>query len=82
MKGQNKRLKRLKEQEDRLHEFDGQEPSDHYEEKRVWKDWWVKSWNGGTERWQVAIYSEKSFRAYKAFSENKSRLDYVLNKDD
>lgn len=63
------KMRRLR-QEGLLHEFDHQ-VVDHYEERKVGNDWYVKSWNGGTNLWQVAIYSESSFRRYKSFQEKK-----------
>jgi len=66
MKGQAKKLKRLKEQQDRLAQFD--QEVDHYEEKDMGGEIWVKMWNGGTKRWQVAIFSPESFKKYKAYS--------------
>lgn len=65
-KGQAKKLKRLKEQEDRLSQFD--QEHDHYEEKDMGGEIWVKMWNGGTKRWQVAIFSPKKFKRYKSYS--------------
>jgi len=41
---------------------------DGYEEKCVDGVWLVKQWNGNTKRWQVAQFSEESFKRYKAFS--------------
>lgn len=80
MKGQLKKLKRLKEQEDRLKQFD--QEYDHYEEKDIGGEVWVKSYNGGTNRWQVSIYTPPSFRRYKQYSENRKSFDYQMNKDD
>ena len=75
-----KQLKKLKEQEDRLKQFD--QEIDHYEEKDMGGEVWVKSYNGGTGRWQVAIFSKKSFRAYKGYWDSKEGFDNAINKDD
>ena len=63
MKGELKKIKRLQEQEERLKKFTG----DFYQEKQIGSDWWVKSYNGATKRWQVAVYTEQSYRKYKNF---------------
>ena len=39
-----------------------------YAEKRVGDKWYVRQYNGGTKRWQVAVYTLDSFKRYKAFS--------------
>ena len=70
MKGQAKKLKKLQEQKDRLSQFDQEE--DHYEEKDIGGEFWIKSYNGGTKRWQVGVYSPESYRKYKAYSKPKS----------
>jgi len=67
MKGDKKKQERLNRQIELLREFEGQENGDCYEEKRLGDNWLVKSWNGGTERWQVAIYTLDSFNRYKSF---------------
>lgn len=78
----SKKLNRQKRQEGLLHEFDGQEGGDHYEEKKIGNEWFIKSWNGGTGRWQVAVYPEQSYRRYKSYNDNKTEFDYKINKDD
>lgn len=64
MKG--KQLKRRQRQEELLKEF--KQTTDHYEEKKIGYSWYIKSWNGGTGNWQVAIYPEESYRKYKSFT--------------
>lgn len=70
MKGQSKKLKRLQEQQDRLTQFD--QEVDHYEEKDMGGEIWVKNYNGTTGRWQVSIFTPKSFRRYKNYTDNKN----------
>lgn len=63
--------KRMREiQEQRLKMFAYQK-EDHYEEKKVGNEWYIKSWNGGTQRWQVSVYSEVSYRRYKSYTPEK-----------
>ena len=62
-----KKLLKLKEQENRLSQFD--QEFDHYEEKDMGGEIWVKMWNGGTKRWQVAIFSPEKFKKYKQYNE-------------
>lgn len=79
----SKQLKRLLKQLELLHEFDHQK-QDCYEERKIGNEWYVKQWNGGTKRWQVAIFSEDSFRRYKSFQnkdENKENFEYAINKE-
>ena len=64
-KGQLAKQKRLERQNELLKNFTG----DYYQEKRVGDEWYIKSWNGGTKRWQVSVYSEKSYQGYKAFNQ-------------
>lgn len=64
-----KRLARIARQEELLKNFN--QAGDHYEEKKVGDTWMVKMWNGGTNRWQVAVFSEVSFRNYKSFQDVK-----------
>jgi predicted RNA-binding protein with PUA domain len=66
MKGQLKKQKRLERQLELLKNFNQEE--DHYEEKKIGNQWYVKSFNGGTKRWQVSIFEEGAFGNYKAFS--------------
>lgn len=70
-----KQLKRLQIQQERLHEFDHQE-LDHYEEKRIGNEWFIKNFNGGTGEWQVSVYSPESYKRYKAFSEKDKWTDF------
>ncbi len=74
------KLKKLQIQQDRLKEFSHQE-QDHYEERKVGNEWYIKSWNGGTNRWQVSVYSEQSYRRYKSYGEQKREFDYKMNKE-
>ena len=55
--------KKLLRQQELLKNFEG----DFYQEKKINDKWYVKMWNGGTKRWQVAIYSEDSFKRYKSY---------------
>lgn len=40
---------------------------DHYEEKEHCGCWYVKQYNGNTQRWQVAKYTPSAFARYKQF---------------
>jgi len=66
MKGQAKKLKRLERQIELLKNFIQEE--DHYEEKKIGNEWYIKMWNGGTKKWQVAVFSEMAYKNYKKFS--------------
>lgn len=56
---------RLARQEELLKLFCG----DFYQEKEIEGKIYVKNFNRGTGRWQVAIYSQESFKKYNAFKE-------------
>jgi hypothetical protein len=60
----SKKAKRWKRQLELLKNFEG----DFYQEKKIGNEWYVKMWNGGTARWQVAIFTEEKFRKYKGFA--------------
>ncbi len=68
----NKRKIQMQIQLERLKHFSHQ-PIDYYEEKKVGNDWYVKNYNGGTDQWQVSVYSPESFRKYKQFNEARKR---------
>ena len=78
MKGQLKKARRLARQIELLKNFSQEE--DHYEEKKIGDKWYIKSWNGGTKRWQVAIFGEGSFGNYKAFSDIRREEEELDNK--
>lgn len=63
-----KKAKRRERQELLLKEVFGHQTGDFYEEKRVDGKWYVKMYDGNNDWWQVAIYSNESFRRYKQFS--------------
>jgi len=59
-------------QDERLKEFIDQK-TDHYEERKVGDQWHIKNWNGGTtNRWQVSIYTEESFKRYQGYKPNNN----------
>lgn len=64
---------------DRLQEFNHQE-QDHYEERKIGDEWYIKRWNGGSKEWQVAVYSEKSYRAYKTYTDRNKDFEYAISK--
>lgn len=66
-KGELKKQKRLERQLELLKMFEG----DFYQEKQVGNEWYIKSFNGGTGRWQVSIYSGVAYRRYKSFDRAK-----------
>lgn len=50
---------------------------DKYQERRVGDKWFVKMWNRGTKRWQVAEYSLESFKRYKTYNSERSSVRSV-----
>ncbi len=73
-----KQLKKLKLQEEKLAQFE--QEYDHYEEKDMGGEIWVKNWNGSTKRWQVSVYSPASFKRYKGFTnEFKEQNNHFFN---
>lgn len=80
MKGQLKKQKRLDRQIELLKNFEG----DFYQEKHIGEEWYIKSWNGGTERWQVSIFSDYSYQKYKRYGafkkENEEDEEEIKNK--
>lgn len=68
MSTKRKQQKRLERQRELLKEF-AHQVGDFYEEKQVGEQWYVKMYNRGTDRWQVAIYSNEAYRKYKTFQE-------------
>lgn len=81
--GKAQKKRRQAKQLGRLQEF-AHQVTDHYEERLIGDEWYVKSFNGGTKRWQVAIYSKDSFRRYKSYTnnDNKKEFEYRVNKDE
>lgn len=64
--------KRLREKQiELLKMFEG----DFYQEKKVedqfGEQWYIKSFNGGTQRWQVSVFSAASYKKYKSFQAEK-----------
>lgn len=47
---------------------------DSYQEKQVNGFWLVKSWNGNNKQWQVAIFTEETFKNYKRFYKEQQVL--------
>jgi len=68
----SKKRERLNRQQNLLTLF----PSDSnfYQERKIENDWFIKSWNGGTKRWQVGKYTQESYQRYKNY-QNKMKLD-------
>jgi len=67
--------KRLARQIELLKNFEG----DFYQEKKIGNEWYVKSFNGGTQRWQVSIFSEDSFKKYSAYKTTKREEEELEN---
>lgn len=65
--------KRLERQKSLLENFSG----DYYQEKKVSNEWHIKMFNGNTGRWQVAVFSEKSYKKYKSFKNMKDEINYL-----
>lgn len=78
MKGQAKKQERLARQIELLKNFEQEE--DHYEEKKIGNEWYIKMWNGGTNKWQVAIFNEISFKKYKAFDRAEEETEELDEK--
>ena len=62
-RGSIKRDKRRQRQLELLKEFN--QVGDYYEEKRVGDNWYIKMYDRGNDRWQVAIFSPQSYRKYQ-----------------
>lgn len=75
---ERKKEQRRQKQQELLKHFEG----DFYQEKKIGDKWFVKLFNGNTGNWQVAIYSEDSFKRYKEFQSNKEHLNVLIDKDD
>lgn len=69
--GKKSKQKRLERQIELLKHFD----EDHYQEKKVGDNWYVKMWNGNSKKWQVAVFSETSFKKYKAFAQARKEKE-------
>lgn len=63
-----KKLERAERQKELLKHF----TEDHYEEKEIEQEWFVKMWNGDKKIWQVAVFSKESFARYKQFQKSKA----------
>lgn len=50
-----------------------------YETKQVNGWWLVKSWNGTSRLWQIAIYSQKAFDAYSKYNNQHRYNEYKNN---
>jgi hypothetical protein len=61
--GKRAKLERQRRQQELLKLFVG----DWYQEKQVGDKWYVKMWNGGTNKWQVGEFTAASFKKYKQF---------------
>jgi hypothetical protein len=72
-KSNTKKLRRQQEQQRRLAIF--VQDYDHYEEREINGEIWVKQYDAANHNWIVAIYSRESFRRYKNFSDNLRELD-------
>ena len=77
MSSKSKQLKRQAIQLELLKNFVG----DFYQEKKVGNGWLIKMYNGGTGKWQVAKFTDVSYRKYKSFSiEKETQESAELNK--
>lgn len=76
MKSQAKKLKRLARQLELLKNFEG----DFYQEKKVGNEWHIKMWNGGTNKWQVAVFTDVAYKKYKAFGSAKKEEEELDEK--
>jgi len=71
---------KLERQIELLKKFNQEE--DYYEEKKIDNKWYIKSFNGGTKRWQVSIFEEDKFKKYKGYNkvqEESRELDEMFN---
>lgn len=55
--------------------FDGE----GYEEFHAPKYVFVKQWNGGTERWEVAIYTKDSWQRKEEYNRNREHLKDIMH---
>ena len=77
--GKIKQNKRRLRQTELLKEFENQGVNEHYEEKKVGYSILIKQWNGNTNRWQVAVYSESSYNKMNRFRNARSESKYPKN---
>jgi hypothetical protein len=49
------------------------------EDKQVNGFWLVKHWNGNSNTWEVAIYTEEAYRNYSSVSNKQPSLDWIQN---
>lgn len=59
--------KKKREREERQRLLLSQFQGDFYQEKKIGQEWYVKMFNGGTKKWQVAVFTEASFKRYKMY---------------
>ncbi len=71
-----KQRERQERQIELLKNFQG----DFYQEKKIGNEWLIKMWNGGTKKWQVAVFSEVSYKKYKAFDRAREEEEELENK--
>jgi len=45
-----------------------------YQEQNINGFWLIKQFNGNTEKWQVGIYTEDTFKRYKEWSNRQGNL--------
>ena len=63
LKSQKRRLR----QDELLKTHFSHQIRDFYEEKQVGDKWYVKQYNGNADVWQVAVFSNESYRRYKTW---------------
>lgn len=72
MSSKSKQEKNKLRQIELLKHFEG----DFYQEKILPDKVLVKMWNGGTNKWQVAVFTRSSFNNYKAFQGNGNKQKF------
>jgi hypothetical protein len=60
---EKRKLENIIRQQELLKNFEGE----FYQEKKVGNNWLVKMFNKDNGKWQVAVYSEDSYRKYKDY---------------
>lgn len=72
--------KKQKERQERQIELLKNFEGDFSQEKKVGNEWQIKMWNGGTQKWQVAVFNEVLFRKYKSFERAKEEVEELDEK--
>lgn len=75
----NKKKENKVRQEFLLSFFKEQNQNEHYEEKEINGFWLIKQKNNDNNSWQVAIYSQESYKNYKEYKINLAKIQNYEN---